>query len=315
MLANRLFWPSLTLLAVVLTGYANADEATKLPPEQQAALDEVVKSVRKNDEAIKSFHVLEVMHVGASDSEADPKPVKGKGQGPFTNTFDPIPKEGVTLRYDIWIDGLNERSEEETTGDLFVWHDRTETIRWPDEKELRSSRSEKKAALKSKDPRHIAFLRDEGTLVNLLTGNSGELAGRNVEFKHQIQSVQRVDIDERELIIIEAKNPNGPVTTVVQCDAAYNYLPTRVYYRMDDGAIDSKTDIKYTQVAKDPQPVWFPKSAIQKFSFPHRITSPNAEDWSQTVTIEFKDLDMNAKVPKGIFLRSPRLPSNLNREG
>lgn len=326
MSVTRNVWLPALILTIAIYGHAIRCAAMELPADQAAVLQEVIESVRKNDSAIKSFHALEVVHMGPIDdliqlgspnADSDPpvekqNPDEDEETKPdpdvaFGATITFPPEGGVTLRYDIWFDGLNERSKEETSGILFMWHNGTTTTHWPESKQADIYRSKSKSVLQSEDPRFIGFIRSEGGLVNVLTGNSDGLKGGNVEVKHQIRSVRRAERDGHKLVVIEAKNPNEEVTTVIECDSTYNYLPTRVYYRRDDGNIDCKTDMEYSQVENDPRPVWFLHSAVQQFASSHNIKSPDADEWGQTVTMKIKELEVNPEIPKDLF-DLPELP-------
>lgn len=317
MSVTRNVWLPALFLTIAICGHAIRCAAMELPADQAAVLQEVIESVRKNDSAIKSFHALEVVHMGPIDDlpqlgtpdfkNAPPRKNPDSDEVVGVATFVLPPKGGVTLRYDIWFDGLNERAKEETTGTLFMWHDGTTTTHWPKSKQADIYHSKNKSVLQSEDPRFIGFIRSEGGLVNVLTGNSDGLMGGNVEVKHQIHSVRRTDRDGHKLVVIEAQNPNEEVTTVIECDATYNYLPTRIYYRSDDGKIDSKTDIEYSQVESNPRPVWFLRSAVQQFASSHDIKSPDADEWGQTVTMKIKELEVNPEIPKDLF-DLPELP-------
>ncbi len=305
------------LLAMAVCGPAIHCAAMELPADQAAVLQEVIESVRRNEAAINSFHAIEVVHMGAPDDlpqlgtpdfkNAPPRKNPDSDEVVGVATFVLPPRGGVTLRYDIWFDGLNERAKEETTGILFMWYDGTTTTHWPKSKQANIYHSKSKSVLGSEDPRFIGFIRSEGGLMNVLTGNSDGLMGGNVEIKHQIRSVRRAERDGRKLVVIEAKNPNEGVTAVIECDAAYNYLPTRIYYRRDDGKIDSKTEIEYSQVGDVPEPIWFLSSAVQQFAISHDIKSPDADKWGQTVTFKIKELDVNPEIPKDLF-DTPEFP-------
>ncbi len=305
MSVTRKVWLPALLLAMAVCGPAIHCAAMELPADQAAVLQEVIESVRKNDAAIKSFHAIEEVHIGPCDFEFEP--VRAEKQGSTTLSFEPIPKNGVTLRYDIWFDRMNERTEEKS-GWLFMWHDGTTTTHWPSEMQAHIDRSKSKPLLQSEDPRYIGFRQGEGGLLSILTGNTdGWWEGNDVHPPYQIHSARRIDRDGQNLVVIEAKKPNAVETTVIECDAAISYLPTRVYDRGEDEEIGSVTDIEYSQVAKHPHPVWFPHAAVSKNAFPHHIKSPDADKWGQTVTFKVIGLDVNPEIPEDLF-DTPEFP-------
>lgn len=300
MSVTRNVWLPALLFAMTVCGPAIRCDAEELSADEAAALQEVLESVRKNDAAIKAFHAIEEVHVGPFGFEFEP--AKSENDGSSSLILEPIPEDGVTKRFDIWFDGLNERSEVEETGELFMWHDGITTTHWPSVKQADIYHSKHKSVVGSEDPRFIGFRQGEGGLLSILTGNTdGWWEGNDVHPPYQIHSARRIDRDGQNLVVIEAKKPNAVETTVIECDAAISYLPTRVYDRGEDGDIHSVTDIEYSRVAEHRTPVWFPNRAVTKHAFPHHIKSPDAEEWGQTVTISIKQLEMDPEVPKDLF--------------
>jgi hypothetical protein len=134
------------------------------------------------------------------------------------------------------------------------------------------------------DPRELGFLTMDENLLRL----------------HRLgkfESAKKVDRTEQDAIIeLRAKSRMEGSTVVIECSSQFGFLPTRVYYVLDDGRVNSVTDLTYQQVRVNSTPAWFVKSAIKRFSFPHQNKSPNDKKWGQVMTTTAHDLEFD-KIP------------------
>jgi hypothetical protein len=92
-------------------------------------------------------------------------------------------------------------------------------------------------------------------------------------------------------------NTLGSGSVVIECSSRFNFLPTRVYWLLDDWHITSVTDVTYQHVRSEPAPVWFLESAVRRNSFPHKNKSLDDKEWGQVITIRVTDLKLDASPP------------------
>jgi hypothetical protein len=134
------------------------------------------------------------------------------------------------------------------------------------------------------DPREAAFTSMVERLSHILT--SGQItAARFVELS-----------DDETIAEIRAASVLGG-NSVIECSSRFNFLPTRVSHVLDDGRLNSFTEVEYQQVQSNPTPIWFLKSAVRRNSFPYNNTSPDDKDWGQVTTIAVLDLETDATPP------------------
>jgi hypothetical protein len=134
------------------------------------------------------------------------------------------------------------------------------------------------------DPREAGFVTMGVRLAHILT--SGEVtAARFIERS-----------DEETIAEIRAPTAFGDNSVVIECSSRFNFLPTRVYYVFEDRAT-IVTNVMYEQVQSDPSPIWFLKSAVQRYAFPHKNTSPDDKDWGKVKTITVLELETDVVPP------------------
>ncbi|MEQ9379589.1 MAG: hypothetical protein RJP95_01910 [Pirellulales bacterium] len=276
------------------------------PPEQVSAVQSVLDGISHNYSLIKSFHarIVEDIHPefsyfaeGADVDEAanvdegaevDEDYTEGAeiGGGIF---------EDATVRYEVWVSGADERFEDPDRSYLIK---RNQTVT---EYSAIGSRADifhideaqQAGRVDPRDPRNTGFVRGGARIQDVLRSTN-------------VKSVEILERFGRPVIVIEANVPDEEDLAIfIEFDSAYNFLPTRTYYRRQDGEIECKTDIEYEQVVSDPEPAWFLRKAVQRFAGPVQVKSVDATEWGQVVTISVEDLDVNQRIPDDVFIAPP----------
>jgi hypothetical protein len=135
------------------------------------------------------------------------------------------------------------------------------------------------------DPRELGFLTMDENLLRLF--HLGNFA-----------SAKRIDRAAQETIIeLRAKSLMEQMSLVIESSPRFGYLPTRVYYLLDEDRVTTVTDMTYQQVRVNSTPAWFLKTAVRRNSAGHQNKSPDGKKWGQVITTTVTEIELDKLPP------------------
>ncbi|HJS09218.1 MAG TPA: hypothetical protein VJ809_16230 [Pirellulales bacterium] len=114
----------------------------------------------------------------------------------------------------------------------------------------------------------------------------------------KIESAKKFDrAGQKTIVELRAKSLMEGNSVVIECSSRFGLLPTRVYYVLDDGRVNSVADLTYQQVRVDSTPAWFLKSAVKRNAVVHNNKSPDDKEWGQVIRTTVTDVELDKLPP------------------
>ena len=288
------------LILAALLGLVANQAAAELPSEQAALVDEVIVGFKANDSRLGAVKAhLKMMFERSPELNAGP--VAGQ---PPPNVPPAIRPRGVPVNPKSVLVRREPLKELEWTA-LIAGEIQRFDVALPIGQEIISTDAKgvtvhrparKQAMLVSwtdpaitgklqYDPRNMGFITLDESLLRL------HRLGK-------IESAKKIDRTKQEGIIeLRAKSLKQGMSLVIECSPRFGYLPTRVYYGLNDVRIGTVTDLAYQQVHNDSTPAWLLKTAVMRHAMPHENTSPDDKNWGQVITTTVTEFELEQPPP------------------
>jgi len=289
------------LVLAIALGLVVDRAAAELPPEQAALVDEVIVGFKANDSRLGAVKAHLKMVIERSPEltaqRADPIQPPPPAPPAIRPAGVPVDPRSVLIRHEPlkeikWtavVAGENQRFEIALpNGKEIISADvKGVTVYRPGEKQaiLMPWTDRGVGASLQYDPRELGFLTMDENLLRLYH------LGRFV-------SAKKIDRPQKETVIeLRAKSRMERMSLVIECSPRFGYLPTRVYYILDDTRVTTVTDFAYQQVRANATPAWFLKSAVKRNAVVHENKSPDDKKWGQVITTTVTQLKLDQLAP------------------
>ena len=288
-----------TLILATMVGLVANQAAAELPPEQAALVDEVISGFKENDSrlgAVKA-HLKKVIERSPEIKQAvpvpPPPPVRPAPRLPGV----PVDPTAVLIRHEPlkkleWTAEIAGETQRFT-----VSHPKQKQIISADAKGVTVHTPALVQAIlmpwtdrgiranMQYDPRELGFLTMDESLLRL------HRLGK-------IESAKKFDrAGQKTIVELRADSLMEQMSLVIECSPQFGYLPTRVYYILDDGRVTTVTDLTYQQVRINSSPAWFLKSAVKRNAVVHNNKSPDDKEWGQVIRTTVTDVELDKLPP------------------